>query len=283
MIDAKRSQCSNVCQRKIGVSTNDFKKAWTNCLPCIHKTSVLMQPRNGVEGLVPRHVPARDTTPSAVHEKPYVWQDVEHEHSVHRISFIARDLTDRRAFGYIFGAGEGKHKFFGIKTAKIAEHLVLALRDLFQVVYDQKKKEMEEAKKRQAEVRCSVLVTDHDVPKICHRGVLAWTFLLLKNRATTNAKRLRIDRADAQCRWSCGALPTARTPRPANYRWSKFCRSILYFACKPEGNSLLEPKRNKLSRLAVEFTTSEFSAWLRLAEAAFRQFTARLMSTRICL
>lgn len=77
-------------------------------------------------------------------------QEVEHEHPVHRISFIARDLTDRRAFGYIFGAGEGKHSFFGIKTAKIAEHLVLALRDLFQVVYDMKKQEIEAAK--QAEV-----------------------------------------------------------------------------------------------------------------------------------
>ena len=64
-----------------------------------------------------------------------------------KISFIARDPTDRRAFGYVLGLGGGKHKFFGIKTAKIAEHVVLALRDLFQVVYDMKKKEIEEAKK----------------------------------------------------------------------------------------------------------------------------------------
>uniref|UniRef100_F6UMA7 PID domain-containing protein n=1 Tax=Ciona intestinalis TaxID=7719 RepID=F6UMA7_CIOIN len=67
-----------------------------------------------------------------------------HTHPVHRISFIARDLTDRRAFGYIFGVETGKHQFFGIKTAKAAETLVLTLRDLFQVVYDMKKKEMEE-------------------------------------------------------------------------------------------------------------------------------------------
>ena len=67
---------------------------------------------------------------------------------MHRISFIARDLTDRRAFGYIFGAKDEKHAFFGIKTAKAAEQLVLTLRDLFQVVYDMKTAEMEDAKKQ---------------------------------------------------------------------------------------------------------------------------------------
>uniref|UniRef100_H2Y9P8 PID domain-containing protein n=1 Tax=Ciona savignyi TaxID=51511 RepID=H2Y9P8_CIOSA len=74
-----------------------------------------------------------------------------HTHPVHLISFIARDLTDRRAFGYIFGVEEGKHQFFGIKTQKAAELLVLALRDLFQVVYEMKKKEMESAKTQQAQ------------------------------------------------------------------------------------------------------------------------------------
>ncbi|KAL4235740.1 leading edge cell differentiation [Mactra antiquata] len=71
---------------------------------------------------------------------------VNHTHPVHRISFISRDITDHRAFGYVFGAGEGKHKFFAIKTEKAAEALVLTLRDLFQVVYELKKKEVEDAK-----------------------------------------------------------------------------------------------------------------------------------------
>ena len=81
-----------------------------------------------------------------------MFQTVIHQHAVDKISFIARDQTDRRAFGYVLGIGEGKHKFFGIKTAKIAEQTVLALRDLFQVVYEIKKKEIEEAKKN-TEVR----------------------------------------------------------------------------------------------------------------------------------
>jgi len=69
--------------------------------------------------------------------------EVQHAHPVNKISFVARDLTDRRAFGYIFSAEDGKHKLFGIKTAKVAETLVLSLRDLFQVVYDLRKQELE--------------------------------------------------------------------------------------------------------------------------------------------
>ena len=41
---------------------------------------------------------------------------------------------------YVFSGEDGKHKMYGIKTAKVAETLVLSLRDLFQVVYDMRKK-----------------------------------------------------------------------------------------------------------------------------------------------
>ncbi|NWW94995.1 DAB2 protein, partial [Rhynochetos jubatus] len=70
---------------------------------------------------------------------------IEHEHPVNKISFIARDVTDNRAFGYICG-GEGQHQFFAIKTAQQAEPLVLDLKDLFQVIYNTKKKEEENKK-----------------------------------------------------------------------------------------------------------------------------------------
>ncbi|XP_035758557.1 disabled homolog 2 isoform X2 [Egretta garzetta] len=65
---------------------------------------------------------------------------IEHEHPVNKISFIARDVTDNRAFGYICG-GEGQHQFFAIKTAQQAEPLVVDLKDLFQLIYNMKKKE----------------------------------------------------------------------------------------------------------------------------------------------
>ncbi|NXU99047.1 DAB2 protein, partial [Cettia cetti] len=71
---------------------------------------------------------------------------IEHEHPVNKISFIARDVTDNRAFGYICG-GEGQHQFFAIKTAQQAEPLVSDLKDLFQLIYNIKKKEEEEKKK----------------------------------------------------------------------------------------------------------------------------------------
>ncbi|XP_074851727.1 disabled homolog 2 isoform X2 [Carettochelys insculpta] len=71
---------------------------------------------------------------------------IEHEHPVNKISFIARDVTDNRAFGYVCG-GEGQHQFFAIKTAQQAEPLVVDLKDLFQVIYNLKKKEEEDKKK----------------------------------------------------------------------------------------------------------------------------------------
>uniref|UniRef100_A0A8D0L572 DAB adaptor protein 2 n=1 Tax=Sphenodon punctatus TaxID=8508 RepID=A0A8D0L572_SPHPU len=70
---------------------------------------------------------------------------IEHEHPVNKISFIARDVTDNRAFGYVCG-GEGQHQFFAIKTAQQAEPLVIDLKDLFQVIFNIKKKEEEDKK-----------------------------------------------------------------------------------------------------------------------------------------
>ncbi|XP_053860263.1 disabled homolog 2 isoform X2 [Vidua macroura] len=75
---------------------------------------------------------------------------IEHEHPVNKISFIARDVTDNRAFGYVCG-GEGQHQFFAIKTAQQAEPLVSDLKDLFQLIYNMKKKEEEEKKKNDGE------------------------------------------------------------------------------------------------------------------------------------
>ncbi|XP_008101053.2 disabled homolog 2 isoform X1 [Anolis carolinensis] len=73
---------------------------------------------------------------------------IEHEHPVNKISFIARDVTDNRAFGYVCG-GEGQHQFFAIKTAQQAEPLVVDLKDLFQVIYNIKRKEEDDKKKNE--------------------------------------------------------------------------------------------------------------------------------------
>ncbi|XP_077096744.1 disabled homolog 2 isoform X2 [Siphateles boraxobius] len=71
---------------------------------------------------------------------------IEHEHVVNKIAFIARDVTDNRAFGYVCGA-EGQHQFFAVKTAQQAETLVIDLKDLFQLIFNLKKKDQEAALK----------------------------------------------------------------------------------------------------------------------------------------
>lgn len=76
----------------------------------------------------------------------YLFQDSLYHHPVHKISFIAQDMSDSRAFGYIFGSPDTGHRFFGIKTDKAASQVVIAMRDLFQVVFALKKKEIELAK-----------------------------------------------------------------------------------------------------------------------------------------
>lgn len=95
-------------------------------------------------------------------------QAINHTHPVHRISFISRDTTDARAFGYIFGPGDGTHKFFGIKTQNNSEAVVLTLRDLFQTVFEMKKKEMELAQQKQDETQQGTQQTSEEhyqVPK----------------------------------------------------------------------------------------------------------------------
>ncbi|XP_062850554.1 DAB adaptor protein 1b [Trichomycterus rosablanca] len=70
---------------------------------------------------------------------------LQHHHSVHEISYIAKDTRDHRAFGYVCGK-EGNHKFVAIKTVHSAEPLILELQDLFTLIYDLKQREDVEKK-----------------------------------------------------------------------------------------------------------------------------------------
>lgn len=58
-------------------------------------------------------------------------QDSLYHHPVHKISFIAQDMTDSRAFGYIFGSPDSGHRFFGIKTDKAASQVRTCFKYLY--------------------------------------------------------------------------------------------------------------------------------------------------------
>ncbi|CAH2311145.1 disabled homolog 1 isoform X1 [Pelobates cultripes] len=81
---------------------------------------------------------------------------LHHHHAVHEISYIAKDITDHRAFGYVCGK-EGNHRFVAIKTAQAAEPVILDLRDLFQLIYELKQRE-EIEKKAQKDKQCEQAV-----------------------------------------------------------------------------------------------------------------------------
>ncbi|XP_042564830.1 DAB adaptor protein 1a isoform X5 [Clupea harengus] len=81
---------------------------------------------------------------------------LQHHHAVHEISYIAKDTTDHRAFGYVCGK-EGNHRFVAIKSAQSAEPVILDLRDLFQLIYEIKQRE-EIEKKAQKDKQCEQAV-----------------------------------------------------------------------------------------------------------------------------
>ncbi|KFM82731.1 Protein disabled, partial [Stegodyphus mimosarum] len=76
---------------------------------------------------------------------------VIYHHPVSLISFISQDITDARAFGYVFGSTDEPHQFIAIKTEKPAFHVVLALRDLFQTVLNTKQEQID-AKENKSDV-----------------------------------------------------------------------------------------------------------------------------------
>nr|XP_029479217.1 disabled homolog 1-like isoform X1 [Oncorhynchus nerka] len=79
-----------------------------------------------------------------------------HHHSVHEISYIAKDTRDHRAFGYVCGK-EGHHRFVAIKSGQSAEPLIVDLRDLFTLIYDIKQRE-EMERKAQKDKQCEQAV-----------------------------------------------------------------------------------------------------------------------------
>ncbi|CAF0829282.1 unnamed protein product [Rotaria sordida] len=57
------------------------------------------------------------------------------KHELVRISFVTMDPSDSRAFGYIYNTSDGRHQFWAIRTERSAVVTVLALKELFEIVY----------------------------------------------------------------------------------------------------------------------------------------------------
>lgn len=66
-------------------------------------------------------------------------------HSIPLISYISRDVSDNRAFGFVYGSPESGHQFIGIKTEKFAVPIMRAIGELFNYVYELKNKEKRDA------------------------------------------------------------------------------------------------------------------------------------------
>ena len=53
-----------------------------------------------------------------------------YHHLVPQISFISRDESDQRTFGYVFGCSQTGHQFIAIRTEKLALPVMNAIGNL---------------------------------------------------------------------------------------------------------------------------------------------------------
>ncbi|XP_055354011.1 protein disabled-like isoform X2 [Paramacrobiotus metropolitanus] len=75
---------------------------------------------------------------------------VLHHHPVPKISYIWRDQSDARSFGYICGTPDVGHKFYALKADKSADAVVGAIHRLFQLAFKMKQHEIDQHRKTHA-------------------------------------------------------------------------------------------------------------------------------------
>lgn len=61
--------------------------------------------------------------------------EVISSHTIPMISYISRDISDKRAFGFVHGSPDSGHQFVGIKTEKLAAPVMKTIGELFTYVY----------------------------------------------------------------------------------------------------------------------------------------------------
>lgn len=58
-------------------------------------------------------------------------------HEVERISFVVLDPRDNRAFGYVYNTSDDRHQFWAIKSERASAATVLALKELFELAFEE--------------------------------------------------------------------------------------------------------------------------------------------------
>lgn len=76
-------------------------------------------------------------------------------HAVTKISYIARDVDDSRAIGYIYKNGPNAYQYFAIKTLGQAQELFNALKELFEVVLEMRTKAKQQQQQPQKQPAAS--------------------------------------------------------------------------------------------------------------------------------
>lgn len=92
-------------------------------------------------------------------------EEISH-HPIPLISYISRDTSDNRAFGFVFGSPSEGHQFIGLKTEKAAIPVMQTIADLFTFVYEQRKREKSLAKDSSS----SSARASHDSPAVLSFG-----------------------------------------------------------------------------------------------------------------
>ncbi|XP_074604935.1 uncharacterized protein LOC141858173 isoform X1 [Brevipalpus obovatus] len=81
--------------------------------------------------------------------------DIISSHSIPMISYISRDITDKRAFGFVYGSSDTGHQFYGIKTEKSAVPVMKTIGELFTYVYEAKKRAQSGISGRSSKLSCN--------------------------------------------------------------------------------------------------------------------------------
>jgi disabled family protein 2 len=89
-----------------------------------------------------------------------------YKHSVNRISYIARDMKDARAIGYIYKSENDSFQYYGIRTEKQAQEFFNLLKELFEVVL-----EMRTGKKNSSEVEIKTESKEEEKKKEANSSV----------------------------------------------------------------------------------------------------------------